>query len=135
VPATFHVQDRVIREVTGGDGFALAFDGVHQFGGHDDGVLDQFLGVFGTHLIDVAGDGRFETGNDFFLQNPASFGGHDDFLWVEGYETKHPRHLKNAGDRTGTESLSKVHNTKGGGGCRKGRGGQPNHLASKKNIT
>ena len=61
--------NRVIRDVRGGDlaELPLLFNAINHAGGHDGGVLDKFLRVFGTDAQNAFGDGTTETGDDFFL--------------------------------------------------------------------
>ena len=67
--AGFGMLNGIIRDVAGGDlaEFALAFDPVNHAGGHDGGVLNEFLWVFSADAEHAFGDGGTETGNNFFL--------------------------------------------------------------------
>jgi hypothetical protein len=50
------VENRVVGDVAGRDGFALLLDVVHEFGGHARCVLDEFFGIFTADLIYVSWD-------------------------------------------------------------------------------
>jgi hypothetical protein len=64
--------NRIVGDVARGDFLAGQFDVVEQLGG--DGVLDQLFVIFGVDAMDAAGNGGTETGDDFFLEDPACLG-------------------------------------------------------------
>ncbi len=79
-PAAADVQQGVVGDVAGHDGFAVGPGAGKYPGGHQRRVLQDFLGILGAHEGNVLGDQVAEAGDNFINEDGISMGTHGDLL-------------------------------------------------------